>query len=125
MSQDDVGSPTESVEGSGRGPSSQVLERVSTMRRHSGVKSKKIVSQLQNSVDEEVRVFTTSGTNYRGTVREVTDVDLELVDVKACDGVDFWNSRYSYPPKVLIMLEEITIVEGGVSDREEKDWLER
>jgi len=94
-------------------------------RRRSSIKSSKIVDQLRKSIDEEVRVFTTQGTNYRGTVKEVTDVDVELVDVKACDGVDFWNSRYSYPPKVLILLEEITIVEGGASEKEDMDWLER
>lgn len=95
------------------------------MRRHTDVKSSKIVEQLKNSIDEELRVFTAQGTNYRGTVKEVTDVDLEMVDVKACDGVDFWNSKYSYPPKVLILLEEITIVEGGSADKEDRDWLER
>ncbi|MCD6328540.1 hypothetical protein J7M28_13440 [bacterium] len=95
------------------------------MRKQSNIKSQKIVSQLASSVDDEVRIFTSSGTNYRGTVKEVTDVDLELVDVKACDGVDFWNSHYTYPPRVLVLLEEITILEGGTSSEDEKDWLER
>ncbi|RLC45620.1 MAG: hypothetical protein DRH70_07175 [Candidatus Coatesbacteria bacterium] len=95
------------------------------MRRHTDIQSEKIVKQLRESVNEELRIFTTQGTNYRGTVKEVTDVDVELVDVKACDGVDFWNSRYTYPPKVVILLEEITIVEGGAADKDEKDWLER
>ena len=95
------------------------------MRRRTDIKSDKIVNQLKESVDEELRVFTSQGTNYRGTVKEVTDVDVELVDVKACDGVDFWNSHYTYPPKVLVLLEEITIVEGGVAAKDEKDWLER
>lgn len=87
--------------------------------------SPKIKAQLKESIDLEVRVFTTYGTSYKGRIKEVTDDDIELVEVKVCDSRKPHPGSYYYPRKTIILLNDIAVVEGGKFEEEEdKSWLE-
>jgi len=87
--------------------------------------SKKIISQLKASIDLEVRIFTTYGTSYKGIINEVTDDDVELVQVKVCDNRIPVHGSYYYPRKAIVLLNDIAVVEGGFFEGEEDtSWLE-
>jgi len=87
--------------------------------------SPKIIQQLKASIDLEVRIFTAYGTSYKGRIKEVTDDDVELVGVKVCDNLRIPSSPSYYPRKSIILLSDITVVEGGYYEEEEdRSWLE-
>jgi hypothetical protein len=87
--------------------------------------SKKIIYQLKASIDLEVRIFTSYGTSYRGYVNEVTDDDVELVQVKVCDNRIPVPGSYYYPRKAIILLDDIAVVEGGFFEGEDdSSWIE-
>jgi len=87
--------------------------------------SPKIKSQLKESVNLEVRVFTIYGTSYRGVIKEVTNDDVELVEVKVCDSRNVTPGSFYYPKKAIVLLSDIAVVEGGIFDEgEDADWLE-
>ena len=87
--------------------------------------SSKIVQQLKASADLDVRIFTIYGTSYKGTIKEVTDDDVELVEVKVCDNRNQTPGSFYYPRKAIILLNDIAVVEGGyLEDEEDMSWLE-
>ncbi len=87
--------------------------------------STKIIRQLKLSVELEVRIFTTYGTSYKGYIKEVTDDDVELIEVKVCDSRTNSPGSYYYPKKVIVLLNDIAVVEGGLfEDDEDMSWLE-
>jgi hypothetical protein len=87
--------------------------------------SPKIIQQLKDSIDLEVRIFTTYGTSYKGRIKDVTDDDLELIDVKVCDSRIPSPGSFYYPRKSIIILHDIAVVEGGyLDDEEDMSWLE-
>ena len=88
--------------------------------------SAKMLHQLKSSIDMDVRIFTCYGTSYRGTIKDVTDGDVELVDVKVCDTRAITPGTFYYPRKAIVLLSEITVVEGGFFEEEEDmSWLEK
>ena len=87
--------------------------------------SPKIIQQLKASVDLEVRIFTKYGSSYKGRIKDVTDDDVELVEVKVCDSRNLTPGSFYYPRKSIILLDDIAVVEGGFFEEEEDmSWLE-
>ncbi|MBU1627978.1 hypothetical protein KKB18_11475 [bacterium] len=87
--------------------------------------SPKIIEQLKASVNLDVRIFTTYGASYRGVIKDVTDNDLELTDVKVCDSRTPTPGSFYYPRKSIILLRDIAVVEGGYfEDEEDMSWLQ-
>jgi hypothetical protein len=88
--------------------------------------SPKIISHLKASVNLEVRIFTTYGTSYKGTVKEVSNDDIELIDVKVCDTRKVNPGTFYYPRIAIIIVNDIAVVEGGYfDDGVDMSWLDR